>query len=630
MKTTIILNKNNLILLGLIIFAQFNQLQAQVNSSNIDKIITKEMIRQEIPGIAIGVYKKGVIQYTKGYGYLDKNRRTRLTDRTVLSWASISKTLTSIAALQLDERKSNFDIDHKVIKHYPYWTSKWGKRDVRDKARKSKITIRQLMQHKSGIVQYGRSVWNNEKNYKTDGDLFNANSSVDVFRDLNLVANPSINAKEVYSTQGYNLLGAVVDKVSGSYTRWVYTNIKDKLGLTSLKVSDASRKTSGFEKINGVVTPRLYNSTQWVLPGGGWQSNVKDLLKFGRGIMDKKLLRNTEALWTYAGKQRYQGLRSLGSGGSLRVWHGGTHPNVKTLMYIMPEKDMVVVAMIPAGYTVPFEVVRPIVKLLGVNREVKTESRNVCDNEDKSKDKNFAVVWRKSTKDAVVRRGYDYNGFYAQWKLLTDNGYQCVDIETYGSGSNQKWDGLFKKQPGKNAMWRGFDTNGFNRKWREMASKGYRLIDVETYGSGKNRKWAGIFVGGNDKYALYRNYSTDAFGKKRTELGKKGYKLIDIEAYEENGKLFWAGVWRAGVDGKLNRNFTSTDFDKRRLVWNKQGYRLIDVETYKHKGKRYWAGIWEKNSASEKLNSNLKYCEIVKKNETWEKTGHEIIDLEVY
>jgi len=613
------------IIIAAILLCAFTGIQAQVNKK-IDQIVTKEMIRQEIPGIAIGVYKKGVANYTQGYGYMDKNRKNKVTDKTVLSWASISKTITAVAALQLEERKRNFDIDHKVTRHYSHWTSKWNGKTVADKTRKDKITIRQLMQHRSGINQYGKKVHNNRTKYRTDGDLFNANSSVDVFRSFNLAFDPGTKYK--YTTQGYNLLGAVVDKVSGSYTRWVYANIKDKLGLTSLKVSDINRKTNGFEKVNGIVSPRKYNSTQWVLPGGGWQSNVKDLLKFGRGILDKKLLRNTQNLYKVSGG--YQGLESMGNASTLRIWHGGIHPNVKTLMYIMPEKDMVVVAMIPAGYTVPFHVVRPIVKLLGVSRKVETKSRNVCDNSDPAKDKNFAVVWRKSNKDAVVRRGYDYNGFYAQWKLLTDNGYQCVDIETYGSGSNQKWDGLFKKQAGKSAMWRGFDTNEFNKKWKEMAAKGYRLIDVETYGSGRNRKWAGIFVAGRDKYALFRNYSNDAFGKKRSELAKKGYKLIDIEAYEENGKLLWAGVWRAGVDGKLNRNFTHSQFDKQRLAWNKKGYRLIDVETYKSKGKRYWAGVWEKASESEKLNSNLKYCKILDKNKTWEKTGHEMIDLEIY
>lgn len=600
---------------------------AQINAKEIDKIVEDEMIRQELPGIVVGVYKKGVINYTKGYGFLDMNRKVPITDNTVLNWASISKTLTAVAALQLNEKRDDFSIDDKVTKHYKHWTSKVNGNEVIDKERKEKIIIKQLLRHTSGIRPYGKKVWDNEKIYITDDDNFNARSCVEVFRHVyDLKFDPGTDYK--YTTQGYNLLGAVIDKVSGSYPKWVHKNIKDKLGMSSLKISNT--KAEGFKKFNGVVKSKQYNSTEWVLPGGGWESNVKDLLKFSKGILNEKLLKNTSVLWKTDSVMQYQGLENKGSGNNLRVYHGGSHPNLKSLMYIMPKKDIAVVIMIPIGNAERVFLVENIVNmLLGKNLREK-EARNICGKKDSKSYKKFAAVWQSSAKDALTRRGYNYNDFYLQWKKLTNAGYQCTDIETYKINGKRKWDGIFVKQNGKNAMWRGFTFKEFKKKWDEMSSQGYRLIDIETYGNGSNRKWAGIFIGGNGKAAMYRNFSTKNFGKKYTELTKKGYKLIDIEAYENNGELKWAGVWREGQNIKLNRNFSHKDFGEKHTFWSKKGYKLIDVETYLSNGKRYWAGIWEKSNNSQKINRNLNFCEILKKNEIWEKTGHELIDLEIY
>ena len=61
-------------LLSIIMLLLNIDVNAQISASDIDKMVYEEMVRQEIPGLAIGIYKKGVINFTKGYGHIDLNR----------------------------------------------------------------------------------------------------------------------------------------------------------------------------------------------------------------------------------------------------------------------------------------------------------------------------------------------------------------------------------------------------------------------------------------------------------------------------------------------------------------------------------------------------------------------------
>ncbi len=639
------ISKTKITITVLLFMLSIISVNAQIRPADVDKIIADEMIRQNLPGLAIGVYKKGAMNYTKGYGFIDVNNRTRINTNTPFRWASISKTITAVAALQVDERYSDLSINDKVIKHYPYWTSNphtklvpnlyksvvnnvLNKTKVNtvlivDKERKEKITIKHLLTHTSGINQYDHY---DKSKYKTvKGKSFNADASVDVFKMAKLNFGPGEKkySKDTYTTFGYNLLGAVIDKKTGSYTNWVTKNIKNKLGLYSLKVANGNMY--GFQKPkDGIIKQGKDGSKEFVLPGGGWESNIKDLLKFARGIDDGKLLKNTEKLWSNGSSKEYNGLESTGKGNELRVWHGGTHSNLKTLMYIMPKKNISVVVIIPVQYADPWNIVRAIVKKLGTPRNPKTSPKDKCGVGMGNSGKKFVGVWRKTNKDVIIRRGYSTKNFNTEWNFLTSKGYHLENLEF----SDNLWQGIFKKGRGQYAMWRNFDQAGFNKKWKEMNSQGYRLYDLETYTIGGKRKWAGLFKKGSGKYAMFRNYSTSDFATKRKAMAKSGLKLIDIEVYVSRGKTYWSGVWIAGKDGLLNRNYTYNDFKILVRKRAKSGYKLIDVETYKTSGGQKWAGIWEKSTEEQRVSFGLNYCDFMnKQHDNYSAKGYELLDF---
>jgi CubicO group peptidase (beta-lactamase class C family) len=609
------------------------QQHAQITISDVDNIVFDEMVRQELPGLAIGVYKKGAIDFLKGYGHIDINRTKAITTSTPFRWASISKTITAVAALQLVERRTDFSINDKVTKHYPYWISNVGTKEVSDKSRKSNITIKQLLTHRSGINHYDdkEGVDYRKSTYTSDADRFNANSCVDVFRDMNLLFNPG--DKYDYSTYGYNLLGAVIDKVTGSYPNWVLNSIANKLSMTSLKVSYGT--FSGFDKpTDGIMKANSSTNKEYVLPGGGWESNVGDLMKFAKGILDGKLLNNTAALWaddgfkeTNGDPQEYKrGIYSAKGTNDFRVWHGGAHENLRTNMYIMPDLNIAVVVMIPADYADAFNVVRKVIDKMGINRSFDTKPDFSCTDGTGSSGKSYLSLIRKTGEDVIVRRGYSSDNFNKEWNFLKSRGYELTDFDC----TDNLWNGIFKKMSGQFAMWRNLEQDAFNTKWQEMNNAGLRLYDLETYVISGKRYWAGLFKKGTGKYALFRNFSTADFGTKRDELANQGYKLIDIEVYSDASGLKWSGVWVEGTDGPLNRNYAYNDFISLVNTRSSSGYQLLDVETYMDGSTRKWAGVWEKATQSGDLITPRNYCQTMNLYNDNSKKDYELLELVSY
>ena len=108
----------------------------------IDAAVQELMQRDAAIGVALGIVRDGEIAYLKGYGLSDAENELPLICETMFRWASVSKILTAIAALQLYEQ-AMLDLDEDVRQYVP---------ELPDHGQK--ITARQLLCHQSGIVHY--------------------------------------------------------------------------------------------------------------------------------------------------------------------------------------------------------------------------------------------------------------------------------------------------------------------------------------------------------------------------------------------------------------------------------------------------------------------------------------------
>ena len=165
----------------------------------VDLAMRDEMAKQKIVGLAVGVIEKGRVTYFKGYGFADREKRVPVTRKTMFRWASISKSLTAVAAMQLWER-DQLELDRDVSKYVPEFPSKGVT-----------VKIRQLLCHQGGIVHYtnGPTVVT-VRPYDTSHPFENVVLALDSFK-----ASPLVNApgeKCAYTTHGYILLSAAVER----------------------------------------------------------------------------------------------------------------------------------------------------------------------------------------------------------------------------------------------------------------------------------------------------------------------------------------------------------------------------------------------------------------------------------
>ena len=81
-------------------------------SNRIDQAVEAEMNRQNAVGVAVGVIRDGRIAHLKGYGLANRKSETPVDTESMFRWASISKPLTALAAMQLwEEGKLDLDAD---------------------------------------------------------------------------------------------------------------------------------------------------------------------------------------------------------------------------------------------------------------------------------------------------------------------------------------------------------------------------------------------------------------------------------------------------------------------------------------------------------------------------------------
>lgn len=593
--------------------------------SIVNQIAKDEMIKQELVGLAIGVVQNGRITHLNGYGHMDEERRVPVTTSTVFSWASISKTLTAVAAFQLME-KSNapFQLSSKVKKLIP---ELWTNEDDTEK-----ITIEHLLSNRSGIRHYNKDRGEDPKYSKraySDTNIrsdWNAAQSVDVFENLPLQDEPGDRYR--YSTFGFNLLGAVIDqKAKGGYTGWVADNIIGRLDLNSLSI--CRKSWTGFTKdCDGRVEELTEQDKRWVLPGGGWQSNIRDLTTFMNALMGDKLLRDPSKLWQpIADNENYcYGVRRHNYSSEYRVHHGGTHSNLRTYMCFFPESDFGIALMINGGYANRFRLFTRISTALGKSFSFSERPLTLCESDNEDCRKNLCGIWSKSKRETLIRRGIKINDFIKEVKKLKLIGYHCFDFDVQSNGLLV--DAIFKRQnQGNHIVW-AEDYDEFQRIWQSKSKKEHRLHDLETHSFNGRTVWSGIFIRSSGRSDMHRNLSQKDFEQKVRELKAEGLQLVDFEVYFFNRKMRWAGVWRQGPNFETAFGLSGSDFYKRIQKERKRNYRLSEVESWRANGQQLYSGVWVLNLAPDKFNRNLNYCQFASKVNGYSEDGYVLMDLE--
>jgi CubicO group peptidase (beta-lactamase class C family) len=350
--------------------AQEHQLSPEKHSQ-IEAAVSRFMATTHVPGVALAVVENGEYEWAGGFGLADMEDNAPPSEHTLFRLASISKSLTATAAMQLWER-GQLDLDAPVQKYCPAFPQKpWP------------ITTRQVMGHLAGIRHYKSGSQEDIEVGNTKHFENPIQAGLDFFKNDALLSEPG--KQFHYSTQGYTLVGCVIEGASGGkYVDFMRLNVFLLAGMEHTQVDDrfaiVPYRTRFYQKTeSGTVRNADFLDSSYKIPGGGWLSSAEDMARFEVAILNDKLIKRAtrDLMWTPlkpsdGSKDSYGlGWGAGDEGGIATVGHTGGQQGTSTAFLLAPAQGDGVVVLTNMEGTSPNDLAVEILKVLVERQETR-------------------------------------------------------------------------------------------------------------------------------------------------------------------------------------------------------------------------------------------------------------------
>lgn len=327
-----------------------------------DSFMASLIRKWDIAGASFAIARDGRLLLARGYGLADRDKRLPVDAESVFRLASLSKTITAVAVLQLVQ-EGRVGLDDKALP----LLGELGPRPERiADARVRDITVRHLLQHSGGF------------NRASSGDAVFLPRAADAARrqggrlppDCPAILRDSLErdldfapgAHYAYSNVGYCILGRIVERVSGrSYAQYVQERVLAPAQASSVHVGStlqaAPREVRYYAYAGATLgrampglglgqAPRPYGAfaVETMDAYGGWIGAPTDYLRFLLAIEGRRAgpLLGPPALAQMHAPSRlepapgfdeelptrgaYYGLGTWvrAAGGGVNLWHGGS------------------------------------------------------------------------------------------------------------------------------------------------------------------------------------------------------------------------------------------------------------------------------------------------------------------
>jgi CubicO group peptidase (beta-lactamase class C family) len=312
--------------------------------------------RRPAVGLAVGVVRNGGLEFFHGHGLADIASNTPVTEDTVFRIASITKTFTAIAVMQLWEQGLlNLDAPaNDYLRAY---------RLIPAKASFRAATVRHLLTHTAGIreVLHLSGLLRMRDLGETVKLGWPVPSLAEYYRGgLHVDAEPG--TRFTYTDHGFATLGQLVADVSGkSLNRYFREHIFDPLGMTDTDLIRSERVKSslarGYElRSNGANPVTDYEVV--TVGGGGAYSTPRDMARYLAALLAGGTVEQGSVLKpaTMAAmfEPQYQpdprvpgfglGFFRANLGGHLAVEHDGILPGFDSQIFLAPHEGVGVMA----------------------------------------------------------------------------------------------------------------------------------------------------------------------------------------------------------------------------------------------------------------------------------------------
>lgn len=289
-----------------------------------------------LPGLQLSVSVHDSLLFSEGFGYADLAIKKEVNKHTQFRIASVSKTMTAVAIMQLHEQ-GKINLEAPIQQYVPQFPLK-----------KHPVTVQQLLGHLGGIKDFDEKSWDEIFIQK---DYLKLNDALAIFKSAPLANTPGQHFH--YSSYGYILLGAAIENITKqSFLEYMNQHIWNPLHLTGTYgdlADSVIENKSKFYLINGEESPS-YNAS-YSYPSGGLISTSDDLVRFGRATQNNTLLAPSSRAQMLQTQSNTQG-QATGYGLGWYIfkdnhnrpvyYHAGELPSTGAFIFVSPEDNITI------------------------------------------------------------------------------------------------------------------------------------------------------------------------------------------------------------------------------------------------------------------------------------------------
>ncbi|KYK19980.1 hypothetical protein AYK24_04525 [Thermoplasmatales archaeon SG8-52-4] len=366
-KTIVIIISTFLIFINSINVYSANQIISFSASgyNEIDEKIKDEMNSKHIPGLSAAIVIDDTVVWQNSYGYANIEENKYVNNDTLFKIASVSKTITATALMQLFEQ-NYFELQDPINDYLPYNV-------IHPQYPSKDITFHMLLTHSSGINDNWEYMFHfvgdSPISYQTflgeylvQGGLF--------YNETNNFCSWEPGTSWDYSNVGVALVGYLVEIISGmNFTSYCESNIFEPLDMEEsgwyLRDLDESHIAMPYHW-NGIEY-EPYGHIGWVdVPAGDLRTSSSQLIKFlsmyiqNGSYNSKKILdSDTVSLMLTPQLPFNQNLGLIwwksNIGGRIVWGHGGSDYGTKAQMYF-DNKTKIGVVVLTNGESNPYQI----------------------------------------------------------------------------------------------------------------------------------------------------------------------------------------------------------------------------------------------------------------------------------
>jgi CubicO group peptidase (beta-lactamase class C family) len=223
------------------------------------------------PGAAVMIIKEGVILFSNGYGLANLENEIPITNETNFRLASITKQFTAMCIMILINH-GELDFETTLVEIFPPFPS-YG----------NNITIRYLLNHTSGLVDYESLIQNDATEQVSDMDVYNMMTGLDSTYFTS-------GTDYRYSNTGYALLAMIIEEKSGlTFSEFLKENIFSPLEMNNSVahqegISNITNRAYGYSQEDDGYNLDDQSLTSAVLGDGGIYTSLNDMFRWDQSL----------------------------------------------------------------------------------------------------------------------------------------------------------------------------------------------------------------------------------------------------------------------------------------------------------------------------------------------------------